>query len=193
MTTYESEIRYMIEDLDVFEKRLDELNAKLIYNYEFSDHYFKPKRISWNPLYKTIRIREWFKPTKGCEVLFNKVEIMNIDGLIFKRSVYPQGKIRILKGNLRLCKDFLNELEFEEWFSIEKKNCKLVEIPRYDFRTVYEYVSNLGWTGELETNGDDPEEVKRKLEEWIRILNIKKENVTYKPLSLIYGEKMGFL
>ena len=193
MTTYESEIRFLIPNIKVFEKRLKELNAEIVYEYEFSDHYFRPKTKEWNLLYKTIKIRECFKPEKKCEVLFNKAEIVNVEGFIFKRSVYPQGKVKLFEGKFDLCETFLDDLEFENWFTIEKKNCKLMKIPKYDFKTVYEFVNNLGWTGELEIEGGNPEKVKEKLSEWIKILKIEKNQITYKPLSLIHIEGREFV
>ncbi|HDI02700.1 MAG TPA: CYTH domain-containing protein [Candidatus Aenigmarchaeota archaeon] len=189
MTEYESEVRFFIEDIGEFKRNLSKLNAKTIYGYEFSDHYFKPRKIEWNPLYKTIRLREWFKPKRGCEVIFNRVEIVH-DEIPFKRSLYPEGKIILYRGDFDLCSKFLTDLEFEEWFTIEKKNCELVEVPKPNFKLVYEQVKGLGWIGELETSGKDPKKVKENFAKWLSVLKVR---ATYKPLSIIYAEKMGLL
>lgn len=187
MAKYESEVRFMISDIEDFRKRLRELDVKLIYDYEFSDHYFRPKKMDWNLLYKNIRIREWSKPKEESEVLLNRTNIIKGDNIIFKRSIYPQGKIRLFKGKFYLCKEILNDLEFEEWFTIEKRDYKFLEVPKYNFKVVYEFVEKLGWMSELETNGENIGEAEKELEREMKVLKIKE--ITYKPLSLIYMER----
>jgi adenylate cyclase class IV len=80
---YECEVRFFIEDISIFEKRLDELGAGLIYPYEFNDHYFKPAPAldKWHPSEKNIRIREWKFPQNETTIYFSKNEVVSIDGV----------------------------------------------------------------------------------------------------------------
>lgn len=190
---FECELRFMISDIDKFKRKLRELNAKVIFDYEFTDDYYvnylkKP----WDLTRKNLRLRIWKKPETKCEILFSKLELFDINGLKFKRSVLKEGKLCLYEGKLEDCKKLLESLGFRKWFSIEKKNCTLYLIENYNFKTIHEFIPNLGWTGELEIEGDNPEKVGEKLENQIKLLGINKTEVTSDTLSAIYAKKNGY-
>jgi adenylate cyclase class IV len=190
---FECEVRFLIHNIEEFERRLRSLNARLLFPYEFIDYYFKPKSSNpWDPQMKTLRLREWITPKKESEVLFTRTETVERGGILFKRSVYPDGKVKLMKGSSNVCRKFLSDLGFEEWFRIVKKECKLFEIPKPNFKTVYEYVEGLGWSGELEVGGSDVNEAAKNLKDFLSVLKIRRDDVRFEPLSKIYAEKFNF-
>jgi len=99
---YECEVRFGIEDIEDFQARLGRLGARIAFPYEFVDHYYKPPAGHWNPVEKNIRIRQWIQPQKESTVYFVKLEIISVDGLQFKRSLYPEGKLPLLAGTVEM-------------------------------------------------------------------------------------------
>jgi adenylate cyclase class IV len=97
-----------------------------------------------------------------------------------------------MKGSLETCMEFLNDLGFEEWFRVVKKNCRLFEIPQPNFKVVCEYIEGLGWTGELEAKGLNMQEVAENLKKFLSTLKIQKDKFTFKSLGKLYAEKLGY-
>ncbi len=188
---FECEIRFTIVDITAFEKRLDGLGAKLIYPYEFNDHYFKPDLEKWNPVEKNIRTREWKFPQHDTTIYFTKNEVVLIDGVQFKRALYPQGKVPLFSGDIGTCRSLLHDLGFSHWLTIEKKKARFWEIPEYGFKTAAEFIEGLGWSGELEFEGEDPQKAKAEIERALNILGIPKHLVSYKPVSVIFAESVS--
>lgn len=186
---FECEVRFNIKDIKLFKKRLKQLGARLIYKYEFTDYYFKPKKEKWNPIEKILRIREWNFPKNPTTIYFVKNEIISMGDIKFKRAVYPQGKVPLFAGDLGLCKSLLNDLGFELWFVLKKKKCKFWSLPKHNFETVTEYIDGLGWSGELEFEGKNIAKAKIQIEKALSILEIPKNLVSFKPISAIFAEK----
>jgi adenylate cyclase class IV len=186
--TFECEVRFKIESIADFEARLSQLGATIAYPYEFIDHYYKPTGTEWNPVEKNIRIRDWINPRKISTVYFVKLEIVSIDGLQFKRALFPEGKLPIFRGELSACRSLLEDLGFGFWFSLRKEKARLWEIPQHNFYTAVELIEGIGWTGELEFEGRDPEKAKSAIEKALEIFEIPERFVTHKPVSAIYLE-----
>jgi len=188
---FECEIRFLINDIKTFMKKLNSLGAEVLSSYKFSDHYFKPKNFSpWDPISKSIRIRHHFIPRKESEILFSKVKIIKKNGFSFKKSIYPEGKIKIFKGSFETCKRLLSDLGFEEWFIIHKEDCKVLRIPNYNFEVAIEKIKNLGWIGEFEVKGKDTEKIVEKMKKYLSLLSIKEKDVFSEPLAKFYLTKV---
>jgi adenylate cyclase class IV len=185
---FECEVRYKIESIGDFEERLNRLGARIAYPYEFIDHYYKPAGTEWNPVEKNLRIREWISPRKTPIIYFVKLEIVSIGGLQFKRALYPEGKLPLFRGGLNICQSLLEDLGFEFCFSLRKEKAHLWEIPKHNFYTAVEHIEGLGWTGELEFEGKDPEKAKSAIEKALKVLHVPRRLVTHKPISAIYLE-----
>jgi len=183
---YECEVRFGIEDIEDFRARLSRLGAKIALPYEFTDHYYKQPAKYWDPVKKNIRIRHWIQPQKESTVYIVKLEIISIDSLQFKRSLYPEGKLPLFTGPLDTCRALLDDLGFEFWFSLRKEKACLWEIPRYGFFTAVEYIEGLGWTAELEFEGNDPKKACSAIQQALKALQIPIHKVTHKPISAIY-------
>ncbi len=189
---FECEVRFIIENIDDFKKRLKELEAELIFNYEFTDYYFRPKQGKWDPINKNIRIREWKTPKKSTTIYFVKNEILAIDKIKFKRALYPEGKVPLFSGDLETCKSLLIDLNFKPWFILKKEKSSIWKLPKYNFCTVSEYIPGIGWWGELEFEGKDPNKAKGEIEKALKLLEIPLSLVSHKPISAIFIEKQKF-
>ena len=190
---FECEVRFIIEDIVAFEKRLNEIGAILKYPYGFTDHYFRPINEVWNPVEKNLRIREWHYPEHPTTIYFVKNEILSIDGLQFKRSLYHHGKVPLLSDDLEICTALLHDMGFEAWFILRKENAKIWGVPQYEFNTIAEYINGLGWSGELEFEGEDPHKARTQFEHALNILHIPISKVNFKPISVIFAEKHELL
>jgi adenylate cyclase class IV len=184
---FECEVRFFIGNVEEFERVLGRIGARQILSYEFIDYYYRPKGLRWDPLVQTLRIRKHLAPRKKSEILLTKVELIEQDGLAFKRSIYPQGKLRLFQGSFEECKGLLEDLGFEEWLKIEKRDGRVMELPN-GLRFAYEFVDGLGWTGELEFEGIDVRRVSQLLRRFAQLLEIREGDMTFKPLASIYPE-----
>jgi adenylate cyclase class IV len=183
---YECEVRFGIDDIEDFQARLGRLGARVAFPYEFTDHYYKPPTRNWDPVEKNIRIRQWIQPQKESTVYFVKLEVVSIEGLQFKRSLYPEGKLPLLTGPLDACRALLDDLGFEFWFSLRKEKARLWEVPQHGFFTAVEYIEGLGWTAELEFDGEDPQQAASSIRQALKALKIPRQKVTHNPISTIY-------
>jgi adenylate cyclase class IV len=183
---YECEVRFKIENIDAFEATLARLGAKIALPYEFIDHYYKPAGTPWNPVEKSLRIREWINPPTPTTIYFVKLEIITIQGIQFKRSLYPEGKQPLFSGPLDLCRRLLEDLGFEFWFALRKEKARLWEVPDHDFFTAVEYIEGIGWTAELEFEGKEPQKAASAIQNALELLEVPRHLVTHKPLSAIY-------
>jgi len=183
---YECEVRFGIDDIEDFEARLRHLGARIALPYEFTDHYYKPLAGHWDTVEKNIRIRQWNQPEKESTIYLVKLEIISNDGLQFKRSLYPEGKLPLFTGPLNMCRNLLDDLGFEFWFSLKKEKACLWEVPRHGFFTAVEYIKGLGWTVELEFEGNDPQKAAASIQQALNALKIPRQKVTHNPISAIY-------
>ena len=190
---FECEVRYGIEDINALEERLGELGARVIVPYEFTDHYFKPVGGAWNLVERNLRIREWKTPANPTTIFFVRTEIVSVGDIRFKRALYQDGKVPLFSGEVDICRSLLEDMGFEFWFDVRKQNAKLWEIPKHGFITAVEFIEGLNWIGELEFEGEDPEQAGHRIEEALGILGIPADRVSHKPISQIYAEKTGIV
>ena len=183
---YDCEVRFKIENIDAFEAILARLGARIALPYAFTDHYYKPPGKPWDPVEKTLRIREWIKPPTPTTIYFVKLEIMTINGLQFKRSLNSEGKLPLYSGPLDTCRELLDDLGFEFWFALRKEKARLWEVPDHHFFTAVEHIRGIGWTAELEFEGKDPQVAAPAIQKALELLEIPQHLVTHKPISAIY-------
>jgi adenylate cyclase class IV len=188
---YDCEVRFKIENIDAFEATLAGLDARIALPYEFTDHYYKPPGQPWSPVEKTLRIREWKQPKRPTTIYFVKLEILSVQDLKFKRSLHSEGKLPLFSGPLDACRELLDDLGFEFWFSLRKEKARLWEIPAPHFHTAVEYIRGIGWTAELEFEGKDPQVAAPAIRKALQLLEVPKHLITYKPIAAIYLENNG--
>jgi len=80
---------------------------------------------------------------------------------------------------------------------LRKGKARLWELPRHGFFTAVEYIEGLGWTAELEFEGNDPQRAGSAIRQALNALQIPRQKVTHNPISAIYlqnskrGENAG--
>ncbi|MBN1502212.1 hypothetical protein JW930_01600 [Candidatus Woesearchaeota archaeon] len=185
---YECEVRFFIKDIEKFRDRIKELGGIVKFPYEFTDYYYLHRNEKWNPILKNIRIREWSYPRKPTCIYLTKNEIKETKGIKFKKSLYKEGKLPLFSANIKECKEVLHDLGFLPWITVIKKECKLYEVPK-KFITIEEYIPELGWTGELEIEGDNITSASEYIRKSLDLLKIKE--YTYKSISSLVAEAKG--
>lgn len=162
---YECEVRFLIDDIESFRARLAALGARVIQEYAFTDHYYRPaggalhqmvQGGAWNPLEHALRIREHHRPAQAAEVLLTWTELRGTDGLRFKRSRLPEGKARLYRGAPDDCRTVVGGLGFEPWLVVRKETGIMYAVPDLG-ELVIEHVGGVGWMCEVEVEGRDPE------------------------------------
>ena len=183
----------MIKDIRAHRRRIKAFGGKLKCRYAFTDYYYRPEKKIWGPIRRILRIRHWSKAHEPTTIYFVKNEIIESKRIKFKRSVYPEGKLALFSGSLKRCREILTDLDFVEWITIKKQRAEFWDIPKYKFGTVIEYIPGLGWSGEVEVEGSRVQQAKNKLEKQLKILNVEPEQADFRPISVIYAEKLGKL
>ncbi|WP_287583045.1 hypothetical protein [Candidatus Borrarchaeum sp.] len=197
---FESEVRIFVKDITAFRKKLKNLNAESVLSYRFNDHCYKPRKGSiedWDPSRKTMRLRAWSHPEIYSQILFSKTEILEWNDLQYKRTVYPQGKLELFRGEKRYAEELLKDWEFEEWFIVEKRNGELYKIKNKSIgefvialENIYSQGQSVGYLGELEAWGTDMNEVAQKIYERMHILGITTKEITFRSLPAIVYQKV---
>ena len=196
---FESEIRIFVEDISEFLEKLKNLNAESVLSYRFHDHCYKPRKGSiedWDPSRKTMRLRAWSHPETYSQILFSKTEILEWNDLQYKRTVYPQGKLELFRGENNYAKELLEDWEFEEWFIVKKLKGELYNIRSEstgEFAIALENIQNIGYLAEIEVWGEDMNEVAEKIYERMHILGITTRNITFKSLTRIVAEQLKLI
>ncbi|MEM2850416.1 MAG: hypothetical protein QXW18_01240 [Candidatus Bathyarchaeia archaeon] len=194
---YESEIRVPVLNVKQFLDKLASLKAEKTLEYLFHDHCYKPVGASaqdWDPARKIMRIREWKYPTTYSQILFTKTRTIDLMGIKFKRTAYPQGKIELFRGRKRIAEQLLKDWNFEYWFSIIKSNCVLYKISKpFPFTVALEHVSGIGYLLEVEIRGGGCDAVAKKICTALEKLDIPKDSVTSKSTPKLVAEKLGFV
>lgn len=186
--SYETEVRFFISDIELFRQKVEALGCTLLNQYSFTDYYFKPKQGDWDLLTQSLRIREWQQPEKPTSLVITKQTIETVDGISFKKSVYPEGKLTLLQSNVGFCKQVAKDLGFEPLFTIKKKQGWVWESKEKQLEFCAEEVEGLGWTGEFELDGTDIEEVKVAVKRHQDLLEIDSANMSSKPLAVLFAE-----
>lgn len=185
---FECEVRFPIKNISRHRRRLLELGGKLVYKYEFDDFYYHPTSEIWDPIRKILRIRYWHTPKKPTTIYFVKNEVLKKGKIKFKRSLYPEGKLPLFSGELKLCRELLEDLSFREWLVLKKKKAEFWDITKHKFKTVFEFIPGLGWSGELEEKGVDVEKANKRLQAHLKLLGIDFKTVDFRPISVIFAE-----
>jgi adenylate cyclase class IV len=194
---FESEIRIFVKDISEFLETLKNLNAESILSYRFNDHCYKPRkgaREDWDPSRKTMRLRAWSHPETYSQILFSKTEIIEWNDLQYKRTIYPQGKIELYRGEH--AKKILEDWEFEKWFTVEKLKGELYSIrsePTGEFAIALENIKNVGYLAEIEVWGEAMKDVAQEIYERMHVLGITTKDITFKSLPRIVAEKLNVI
>jgi len=193
MTVIECEIRFLIENIKKFKEHLSTLDNFVVKEYSFTDHIFKPFNLTdkWINFEKIMRIRTWKRPLQKSEVLFSSITLEKVEDFIFKRAIFPNGKVNLFEGTHEEAAEIVKELDYEPWFEIEKTKGELIIVKDWDFSFVLEEIKNLGYSVEIEVWDDDFEKVKNRFAQILDILKLNKELANPHTLSWIYYNKIN--
>ncbi len=193
---FESEIRILIGNMGEFEKKLNELDAKVIYDYKFNDHIYSPKNpaSNWNPNKKTMRIREHISPDEVARILFTENQMISGKTFQFKRSKYPEGKLELFKGELSTAQKLLQSWDFKFHFMIQKTSGKLYEVLHpQKFIIAVEEIAELGYSAEIEMWGEEIEAIENSFKNVLSLLGVPLANVKSSSLPYLVAEKLNLL
>ncbi len=161
---FEAEARFFVDKN--FKDKLSSMGFKIIKEYSFEDTFFCPKG-GWNEGGKTLRVRNW---GDQCEVLFTKVKKFKFGDLEFKRSEYPEGKLKLFEGPEERCFQLMRDLEMVECGKVKKEIGYLMSDGTI---TVALEKINGKWVLEVEVEGEDPKEAAKKMRKIMEKLGLK--------------------
>ena len=190
---FESEVRFLIPNIDKFLKRVEDLKLKLIRKYSFTDYYFKPNFGPWDSLKQSLRIRVWRQPKRETAIYLTSQEVKQTGKYSFKRSLYPEGKRILFTGLEEKCREVLDDLGFKQVYKIEKKQGLVWQDLKKGLEFCAEETDLFGWTGEIELEGINFAEIKKILARHQQLLQLTDEQITFKSVALIIEEKLGLL
>jgi len=189
---FECEVRFLIPDIAAFQTRLCALGASNLERYAFTDHYYRPREGAWDPRTRALRVREWREPAGPSELLLTRIEVVRGGGLACKRSLFPEGKVRLHRGPVDECERVCDALGFEAWLDVVKTECGICDLPGLG-KAIYERVRGLGWTSEVEVEGSDPVSALARIGEKLDALGIARDAATDTPLAVLLAERLGLL
>ncbi|MDR7416642.1 MAG: hypothetical protein QN193_09345 [Armatimonadota bacterium] len=187
---FELEVRFPVPDPEEFSGKVARLGGRLRFRYALTDLIYRPNTRSWDLLTRSIRLREHHKPREGCEVLFSHVEVVREGVLPFKRSWYPEGKVRLYAGPREVCTRLLEDLGFSPWFSVVKRDGHKWDMG--PLSVALEQVEGLGWMGELEMGGAGGATTQEAFQA-VERLGIPPQTLTPDPLPLLVARARGIL
>lgn len=187
---FEVEVRFPVPDPEGFSGRVERMGGRLLLRYALTDLIYRPKTRSWDLLTRSIRLREHHEPREGCEVLFSHVEVVQEGVLPFKRSWYPEGKVRLYAGPREVCARLLEDLGFSPWFSVPKRDGHKWKMG--PLSVALERVEDLGWMGELEVDGGGSATI-QEASRVVERLGIPLEALTPEPLPLLVARARRIL
>lgn len=186
---FETEVRFVIDDVKAFRNRVSDLDAKLLREYSFTDYYYVPKQETWDIQQKSIRIREWRQPELATAVWFTQQEVTEYKGVSFKRSEYEEGKVRLFEGELPKLHRILGDLGFKPSYTIDKKHGWVWEVHEHNLEFCLEEVADFGWTGEIELDGTDFDAILTSIAQHQELLGLRAEQLSGKPLAALVEER----
>lgn len=183
---FEAEVRALVDE--PFKTRILAEGGTLGVNDPYQDAYYKPKTGDWDPETITLRVRK--NPKRSTvDILFSKVQYVEHHGVRVKRSLYPEGKIKLFSGSETTAKNLLDDCGFEPWFEVKKPYSAVGTLRGIEF--ALEQIDGLGWTLEIEGDGTDPETAALDLLRKIKTLGIREDHILSTSLPKAYAVKKG--
>ncbi len=185
---YECEVRFLIDDIDAFRRRLTSVGGRARFEYAFTDHYYRPPGGIWDPRERALRIREHHRPAQPAEVLLTWTDLVHVGGLSFKRSRFPEGKVRLYAGALADCRAVAGGLGYEPWLIVRKAAGLFYEIPQLG-ELVAEQVDGIGWMCEVEVEGEDSAAAAAAIRRKLDALGVPPKAVLPEPLAALVAAR----
>jgi len=185
---FEVEVRALVpED---FRNMIISRGAKIGTNDPYEDNYYKPVSRDWDPEKITMRLRK-SSGKDFVEIIFSNVEYLEKSGLRMKRSVYPEGKIKLFAGSEKTAKQLLKDCGFDYWFTVKKTYCAVCRHEGVDF--ALENIDGFGWTIEIEGDGSNPDKAIIDLWNKLKKLRIEEEQFLNSSLPKAVAVRKGLI
>jgi len=181
---FECEVRFLIDDVEVFRRRIATLGGRVRFEYAFTDHYYRPPGGPWDPRTRALRVREHHRPAQPSEVLLTWTDLVQVNGLSFKRSRFPEGKVRLYTGTPDECRALAAGLGYDPWLFVRKKAGFFYDIPDVG-ELVAEQVDGIGWMCELEVEGQNPATAAGAILRKLGALGVPAEAVIPEPVAAL--------
>ena len=185
---YECEVRISPADIGAVHQRIAVLGGTARLRYAFTDHYYRPASPNWDPRERALRIREHHEPPASAEILLTRVRVVQTSGFSFKRSSFPEGKVRLYTGTVDACREIVGTLSFESWLTVRKRDGTLFEIPGHG-ELVTEYVEGLGWMVEFEHAGADAAAAAAAIRRMLTVLELDEREVVPEPVAALVAAR----
>jgi len=181
---FECEVRFLIDDVEAFRRRIATLGGRVRFEYAFTDHYYRPPGGAWDPRTRALRVREHHRPAQPSEVLLTWTDVVQVNGLSFKRSRFPEGKVRLYAGSADECRTLAAGLGYDPWLVVRKKAGLFYDIPDVG-ELVAEQVDGIGWMCELEVEGQNPATAAGAILRKLGALGVPAEAVIPEPVAAL--------
>jgi adenylate cyclase class IV len=186
---FECEVRFLIDDVEVFRRHIATLGGRVRFAYAFTDHYYRPLLGAWDSRTRALRVREHHRPAKLSEVLLTWVDLVQVNGLAFKRSRFPEGKVRLHLGPVGECRAIADALGYAPWLVVRKIMCEFYDIPDVG-ELVAEQVDGIGWMCEVEVAGQDPQAAAAAIRRKLDALGVSVDAVLPEPLAALVAARI---
>src|SRR2546430_5351559 len=181
---FECEVRFLIDDVEAFRRRIATLGGRVRFEYAFTDHYYRPPGGAWDPRTRALRVREHRRPAQPSEVLLTWTDVVQVNGLSFKRSRFPEGKVRLYAGSADECRTLAAGLGYDPWLVVRKIAGLFYDIPDVG-ELVAEQVDGIGWMCELEVEGQNPATAAGAILRKLGALGVPAEAVIPEPVAAL--------
>ncbi|MDQ7818975.1 MAG: nucleoside 2-deoxyribosyltransferase [Armatimonadota bacterium] len=178
---FECEVRFPIGDLAAFRRRVASLGGRAVGEYAFTDHYYRLPGAS-DPAARSLRVREHHAPPQPAELLLSWVDLQASGELTFKRSRFPEGKLCLHRADPAACHAVAAALGGVPWVVVRKTAGTLYELPGLGGVAV-EHVDGVGWMGEVEAAGADPQAAAAALRRRLEALGVAPASLRPHPLA----------
>ncbi len=180
---FECEVRFAIDDVAAFRRRVASLGGRAVREYAFTDHYYRLPAVA-DPAARSLRVREHHAPPQPAELLLAWVDLHTHGEVTFKRSRFPEGKVCLHRGGAAACHAVAAALGAVPWVVVRKTAGTLYEIPGAGGLAV-EQVDGLGWMGEVEAAGADPAEAAAAIRRRLDLLGVPPHAARPQPLAAL--------
>ncbi|MDQ7844756.1 MAG: nucleoside 2-deoxyribosyltransferase [Armatimonadota bacterium] len=188
---FECEVRFFLRDPEAFHRRLRDLGGRVREAYAFTDHYHRPAGPAggeWDGRTRALRIREHLTPQAGSEILLTHVATVSVAGLVVKRSLFPEGKVRLYAGALPDCRRVVDGLGFVPGVVVRKLDGRLFDVPEIG-TLVTEHIDGVGWMAEIEREGRDLAGAAEEIRGALARLGVPEEEVTGEPVAVLAASR----
>jgi adenylate cyclase class IV len=177
---FECEVRFPVEDIAAFRRRVASLGGQAVAEYAFTDHYYRLP-VAADPATRSLRVREHHAPAQPAELLLAWVDLHTHGGIPFKRSRFAEGKVCLHRAEAAACHAVAAALGAVPWVVVRKREGTLYELPGLGGLAL-EFVDGLGWMGEVEASGADPASASDAIRRRLQALGVPRSAVDPRPL-----------